>query len=162
MRGQGALEYFIIFSALLLVFSSVTLPQMINPANAASLDVLRVAQGRDAAGTIANAIDGVYANSEGAVITGTVHIDSRWSLKIESDPSTLTIGVGTSEGVENVIDNPRYEFGNLGLGGLENIVSNLPSGNYTVITEWTSDSKEGIDNSSIENRKIYIYINPEG
>lgn len=161
MRGQGAIEYFVIFSALLVVFAGVTISQMIDPGREASRDTLRVSQARSAVDTIANAIDGAYANSQGAVITEVVSLDATWDLRIDNVESKLIIGVSTSDGVKLVEDNLRYSFPNLGLGGLDNKLSSISPGSYAVIVEWTGDAKEGID-SALADDKIYIYINPGG
>lgn len=160
MRGQSAVEYMFILAAVLAIFAAVTVPQMVNPAQEASRDVSRVSQARAAVDAIANAINGVYANSEGAVMTEVVSLDSGWELQIDNDPPKLKLGVSTSGGTEWVEDNLRYGFHNLGLGGLDNSLSNISSGSYAVIVEWTSEGAEGIDDSALDNDKIYIYINP--
>lgn len=160
MRGQSAVEYMFIFGAVLAVFAAVTVPQMVNPAKEASKDAFWVSQARAAVDVIANAINGVYANSERAVMTEVVSLDGNWELQIDNDSPKLRLGIATYSGTEWVEENLRYGFGNLGLGGLDNSLSNIPSGSYVVIVEWTSEEAEGIDDSALDNDKIYIFINP--
>lgn len=162
MRGQGAIEYLTIFTAVLIVFAAVTIPRMVDPGRKAARDSLKVSQARSAADAITNAIDGVYANSQGAVITEEVYLDTAWDLQINNNPPRLRIGVWTSEGMENAWDNLRYGFPNLGLGELKDELSNIPRGSYSVIVVWTSYAKEGIDDSALNDNKIKIYINPGG
>lgn len=159
MRGQSAVEYMFILGALLAVFAAVTVPQMVNPAQEASKDASWVSQARAAVDLIANAINGVYANSEGAVMTEVVSLDGDWELQIDNDPPKLRLGIATYGGTEWVEENLRYGFYNLGLGGLDNSLS-ISSGSYVVIVEWTSEEAEGIDDSALDNDKIYIFINP--
>ncbi len=159
MRGQSAVEYMFILGAVLAVFAAVTVPQMVNPAKEASKDASWVSQARAAVDVIANAINGVYANSEGAVMTEVVSLDGDWELQIGNDPPKLRLGIATYSGTEWVEENLRYGFYNLGLGGLDSSLSISP-GSYAVIVEWTSEEAEGIDDSALDNDKIHIYINP--
>jgi len=161
MRGQSAVEYMFILAAILGVFAAITVPQMVNPARDASGDASQVAQARAAVDAIVNAIDTVYANSQGAVMAEVISLDRPWRLQITSDPPKLRLGVSTSDGTEWVEDNLRYGFPNLGLGGLDSSLG-VPPGSYTVVVEWTSEEIEGIDGGALENNRIHIYINPAG
>ncbi len=154
MRGQSAIEYVLILAAVMTVFASVTVFQMVDPASEASDDALRVARARSACDLIAGAINSVYANGEGAVRSVGVHLPTIENFGIIGDPPELRLQVWTTEGTENVADNLRY--------GFDNFLLNIPSGNYTVIVEWTSEEDEGICGENIAGDKIYIYINPVG
>jgi len=154
MRGQSAIEYVLILAAVMTVFASVTVFQMIDPASDASDDALRVARARSACDLIAGAINSVYANGEGAVKSVGVYLPTIENFGIIEDPPELRIQVLTSERVENVVGDLEY--------GFDNFLLNIPSGNYTVIVEWTSEEDEGINGENIADDKIYIYINPVG
>jgi len=149
-----------ILSAVLGIFAAITVPQMVNPAQKASKDTFLVSQAREAVNAIADAINGVYANSEGAVVTEVVSLDSGWKLRIDNDPPKLGVGISTSSGTEWVEENLRYGFYNLGLGGLDNYIPNIPSGSYIVVVGWISGGGEGIDGSALDDGKIYIRIDP--
>lgn len=160
MRGQGSIEYFTIFAAMLVLFAALTVSNMVNPTSEAARTSRQVAQARSAADTIANAINGVYANSGNAVTTEAVSMDRRWKLQIggTNDDWDLNVGINTPDGWKYVKENLRYSFKDQNFGELENSVS-ISSGTYAVIVEW-SDSKEGIDDSQVENERIYLYISP--
>lgn len=160
MRGQSAVEYMFILAAVLGIFAAITVPQMVSPAQRASKDTFLVSQARAAVDAIANAIDGVYANSEGAVMTEVVSLDSGWKLRIDNDPPKLGIGISTSNGTEWVEKDLRYGFYNLGLGGLDNYLPNIPSGSYIIVIERVGGGGEGLDGSSLNDGKIYIRIDP--
>ncbi|MFQ6129271.1 MAG: hypothetical protein ACE5OT_00475 [Candidatus Hadarchaeaceae archaeon] len=150
MRGQSAVEYLIIFSAVLVIFAVATLWQMINPAQEAGRDTLYLSQARSAADTIAWAVNSVYANGQGAVKSVSFTMDHSWSLYLENagGEENVRISIKTSERVENVRSNLRYGF-NANL-------QNLSTGTYTVIVEWPDNQ----ENLVKDNYKIYIYINP--
>ncbi|KXB00104.1 hypothetical protein AKJ42_01665 [candidate division MSBL1 archaeon SCGC-AAA261C02] len=151
MCGQGAIEYFTIVAALIVVFAGVTITQMVNPFSESAREEEQLAQAQVASDTIANAINGVYANSEGAVITEFVNVSKSWSLDLNSD--NLRVGVEIDGEMEWKESSLEY--------GFDNSIPNISSGNYTVIVEWPSDGTENINLDSA-NDKIYIYINPGG
>jgi hypothetical protein len=152
MRGQSSIEYMFIVAVVLAIFGAVTFAQMINPTSEASRDTLRVSQARSACDAIANAINGVYGNAEGATKTVSVSLPATWNLHLIGSPPTLKLGVQTSRGIENVESNLKYAF--------DDSLLNISAGSYTVIVEWSGARTQGIDNRAIENNKIYIYINP--
>lgn len=154
MRGQGSIEYMLIVGVILAIFASVTFAQMINPTSETSSDAQRVSQARYACDAIANAINCVYGNAEGATKTVGVDLPATWNLHLIKDTSTLRLGIQTSRGVENVESNLRYAF--------DDLLLNISAGSYTVIVEWSGTRDQGIDDRAIENKKIYIYINPPG
>lgn len=148
MRGQSAIEYLIIFSAVLVIFAVVTLGQMINPAQEAGRDTLYLSQARSAADAIAGAVNSVYANGQGATKSVGFSIDQCWSLQLTENK--LTINLETSSGTKNAESNLRY--------GFNDNLQNLSTGTYTVIVEWPGDQ----ENIVKDNYKIYISINPLG
>jgi len=158
MRGQTAIEYLVVFSAVLMIFASVTIVQMINPSKEAARDTLYLSQARSAADAIAGAIDTVYANGRGAVKSVSFPMDGSWNLQLDNIENKLRIIVGTSRGNENVEDNLRYEI----LGN--HLLPSIPSGVYTVIVEWPENKQkpENIDGRAITSGKIYIYIRLRG
>ena len=158
MRGQTAIEYLVVFSAVLLVFASVTLMQMINPSKEAARDTLYLSQARSAADAIAGAINTVYFNGRGAVDSVSFPMDGGWSLQLDNVRNKLRIIVETSKGNENVEDSLRYEI----LGN--HLLPSIPSGVYTVIVEWSENKQklENIDGCAVSSCKIYIYIRLRG
>lgn len=158
MRGQTAVEYLLIFSTVLVLFASVTIAQMINPATDAANDALYLSQARSAADAIAGAIDTVYSNGPGAVKSVSFQMDKSWSLELDNAEDKLRITVGISTGDENVEDNLRYDIDNY------HLLSGAPTGTCTAIVEWPDNSTvlENIDNSAIFDKKICIYIVPRG
>jgi len=158
MRGQTAIEYLLVFSAMILLLASVTMVKMINPAKDAASDTLQLSQARSAADAIAGAIDTVYADGKGAVKSVSFYMDGGWSLQLDNIENKLRIIVGTSKGNENVEDNLRYEIDNY------HSLSGISSGAYTVIVEWSENKQklENIDGRAVGNGKISIYIRPRG
>lgn len=151
MRGQGSIEYFTIVAALLVVFAGVTITQLVNPTSEAAREGEQLAQARAASDKIANAINGVYGSSEGAVMTESIYLSRSWDLETNSD--NLQIGIEIDGEMRWAKSNLKY--------GFDDSISNISSGSYTVIVEWTGDEDEGITLVS-ENNKIYVYINPGG
>lgn len=159
MRGQTAVEYLLVFSAVLVLFASVTIAQMINPASDAARDTLYLSQARSAVDAIAGAIDTVYANGQGAVKSVSFQMDKSWDLQLDNAENKLRIIVENSTGgLVNVEDNLWYEIDNY------HALSGITTGTYTVIVEWSNDNSvlENINGSAITNKKIYIYIRPRG
>ncbi len=158
MRGQSAVEYLLIFSAVLVIFAAVTFGQMINPAQEAARDTLYLSQARSAADAISGAINSVYANGQGAVKSVSFQMDRSWTLQLDNAKNKLRIIIETSTGSENVEDNLRYEIDNY------HSLSGIAAGTYTVIVEWPENSsiQENIDGSALVDKKIYIHIRPRG
>lgn len=158
LRGQSAVEYLIVFSAVLVLFGSVTFTLMINPSSEAARDSVYVSQARTAADSIAGAIDTVYANGRGAVKSLTVQMDRSWTIQIDNSKKVLRIIVGTSRGNENLEDNLQYEILSY------HALSNVSAGVYTVIVEWPENAVklENLYGGSLDNKKIYIYLKPGG
>lgn len=157
MRGQSAVEYLLVFSAVLIVFGVVTLGQMISPAKESARDTLRLSQARSAVDMIANAIDTVYANGPGAVKSVSFHMDGSWTLQLDNVKNKLRITVETSAGSKDLEANLRYEIDN------HHSVAGIVAGAYTVIVEWPEGSRlEGIGGGKLADKKIFIYIRPRG
>ncbi len=146
MRGQSAVEYLLLFSAMLAIFGVVTLGQMINPMQEAGRDTLYLSQARSAADAIAGAMNSVYANGQGATKSEGFSIDQSWSLQLTENK--LTISLEISSGTENVESSLRY--------GFNDNLQNLSTGTYTVIAEWSGDQ----ENTVRDGYKIYIRIKP--
>ena len=146
MRGQSAVEYLLLFSAMLAIFAVVTLGQMINPMQEAGRDTLYLSQARSAADKIAGAVNSVYANGQGATKSVGFSIDQSWSLQLTENK--LTISLEISSGTENAESNLRY--------GFNDNLQNLSTGTYTVIAEWPGDQ----ENTVRDGYKIYIRIKP--
>lgn len=152
MRGQGSVEYFTILTAILVVFAAVTITQMVDLSSGAARETEQLAQARGASDKIANAINGVYAqDSKSAVLTEFVYLSRPWSLKL--NPENLRIGIEIDGELKWVGSSLKY--------GFNNQISDIPSGGYTVIVEWSNDETETVNLNS-EDQKIYIYINPTG
>ncbi|MFQ5799674.1 MAG: hypothetical protein ACE5H0_13420 [Bacteroidota bacterium] len=146
MRGQSAVEYLLLFSAVLVIFAVVTLGQMINPMQEAGRDTLYLSQARSAADAIAGAVNSVYANGQGATKSVGLSIDQSWNLQLTENK--LMINLETSSGTENAKSNLRY--------GFNDNLQNLSTGAYTVIAEWSGDQ----ENIVRDGYKIYIRIKP--
>ena len=146
MRGQSAVEYLLIFSAVLVIFAVATLGQMINPAQEAGRDALYLSQARSASDAVAGAVNSVYANGQGATKSVGFSIDQSWNLQLTENK--LTISLEVSSGTESAESNLRY--------GFNDNLQNLSTGTYTVIVEWPGDQ----ENIVRDNYKIYIRINP--
>jgi len=146
MRGQSAVEYLLLFSAMLAIFGVVTFGQMINPMQEAGRDTLYLSQARSAADAIAGAVNSVYANGQGATKSVGFSIDQSWSLQLTENK--LTISLEISSGTENAESNLRY--------GFNDNLQNLSTGTYTVIAEWPGDQ----ENTVRDGYKIYIRIKP--
>lgn len=149
MRGQGSLEYFIILAAVFVVIGGVTVHQMVDPGTEVANDAEKLAHARSTCDTIANAINGVYANSEGAWTTEFIHFPFFWKLENQSD--NLRVGVETDEGWKWLESGLKYE--------LNVSRRSFSSGSYKVIVGWPATENEGIQ---VHGDNIYIYINPGG
>ena len=154
MKGQSAIEYVIILGAAMMVLGSVTVYQLVNPSSDASEMGLRRARAESACNAIASAIDSVYANGPGAVKSVVVSLPPLKKLEILRNPPRLVIQFEIYGGVENTEANIKY--------GFDSSISDVPSGSYAVVVEWSEEGLEGIDSRGLENGKIYIYINPGG
>ena len=157
MRGQAAIEYLLIFSAVLVVFTAVTITQIITPASDAARDSLYLSQARTAVDAIAGAINAVYANGRGAVNSVGLQMDKSWTLQLDSATNKLRIMVEISAGNENVEDNLRYKIEN-------NRSLDIAAGAYTVIVEWPENEnvREDLYGGALADKKIYIYIKTSG
>lgn len=151
MRGQGSIEYLLIIAAVFVVFGSITIPQLVNPSQETSRNVKDLAQARDACDKIANAINGVYSNSEGAVMTEFVQISRGWDLEMSKD--NLRIGL--------LIDNERVWVDSKLEYGFNTDVFDIQSGSYNVIVKWDEEKEEKIT-PKLENNKIQINLKPGG
>jgi len=149
VRGQVSLEYLLIIGLALIVLASITVAKMINPTSEGAGDVMRVSQARSMCDAIADAINGVYGNAQGATRTVWVHLSGTWDLWITKNPPKLWLGIRISYGTENVDDNLRYAF--------DNSLLNIPAGSYPVIVDWPTNGEDGI---TMVDNKIYIHINP--
>ena len=158
MRGQSAVEYLLVFSAVLVLFASVTMAQMITPAGEAARDALYLAQARTGVDAIAGAISTVYANAPGAVKSVSLQMDRSWTLQLDNIRNKLRVIIETSGGEKRVEANLRYQIDNY------HSISGIPSGTYTVIVEWSENKSilEGIDTRALTDKKIFIYIRPRG
>lgn len=150
MRGQAAIEYLLIFAAMLAIFATITWARMINPIQEAGRDTLYLSQARSAADAIAEAMNSVYANGQGAVKSVSFTIDRGWDLYLENagGEENVRMSIKTSERVENIKSSLKY--------GFNDNLQNLAAGTYTVIVEWS-----GTNNSlTLDGYKITININP--
>ena len=156
--GQAAVEYLLIFSAVLAVFTAVTITQIINPASDAARDSLYLSQARTAVDAIAGAINTVYSNGQGAVKSISLQMDRTWTLQLDNIRNKLRIMVEISAGVENVEDNLQYKIENY------HSISNIADGAYTVIVEWPENENvhEDLYGGALADKKIYIYIGRGG
>ncbi|MEM3519298.1 MAG: hypothetical protein QW179_04200 [Candidatus Hadarchaeales archaeon] len=152
MRGQTAVEYMILFSTAMLILGAVTVAQMISPATDAANDALYLSQARGAVDAIAGAIDAVYSNGPGAVKSVGFQMDTSWIIGIDNRWNTVFIIVTTSRGVENVVENLRYDFENL-------YYASCSSGYWTVVVEWSEAEMENLRVVG-GNRQIYLNIKP--
>lgn len=149
MRGQAAVEYMLIAAAVFAIFGSITFAFMINPSQRGSDDTTRRAQVESACNAISNALNDVYSNAQGATKTVAVSMAGVWNISFVKNPPSLKMSISTSSGTENVYEDLRYSF--------DNSLTNIPSGNYTVIVEWWENKAEQVVKSGT---KIYIRINP--
>ena len=150
MRGQAALEYLLIFAAMLAILATITWARIINPTQEAGRDTLYLSQARSAADAIAEAMNSVYANGQGAVKSASFTIDRGWSLYLENagGEENVRVSIKTSESVENIRSSLRY--------GFNDNLQNLSAGTYTVIVEWS----EANNSITLDEYKITININP--
>ncbi len=156
MRGQTAVEYLLVFSTALMIIALVSTYQMVDPAKTSSRDTLYLSQARAAVNAIGGAIDAVVSNGPGAVMGVSVQLDISWDLSLDNAENYLRISIDSATGVDNLLENVRYEIENL------NTVSGISAGFYTVIVEWsTSQTFENIRNDADDN-KIYIFLSPRG
>ena len=149
MRGQSSLEYLLIIGVALIILASITIIRVINPAYEDSSDVMRVSQARSTCDSIADMINGVYGDAQGATRTTLVHLSGTWNLRMTKNPPKLLLSISVSYGTENLDDNLRYSF--------DGSLLSIPGGSYPVIVDWPSNGNEGL---SMVDNKIYIHINP--
>jgi hypothetical protein len=149
VRGQSSLEYLLIIGVALIILASITVVRVINPASEGSSDVMRVSQARSTCDSIADMINGVYGDAQGATRTTVVHLSGTWDLRMTKNPAKLSLSIDVSYGTENLDDNLRYSF--------DGSLLTIPGGSYPVIVDWPSSGNEGV---SMMDNKIYINIKP--
>jgi len=156
--GQSAVEYLVVFSAVLALFTSITFTQMINPSSEAARDSLLLSQARASADSIAGAINTVYANGRGAVKSVAVQIDGNWTIELDNEKNVLRIIVGISTGNESLEDNLKYRIFSY------HTLQNVSAGLYNVVVEWPDNLTilEDIYGGALANKKIFVYIRPQG
>ena len=129
MRGQLSVEFIVVISGLLIILAAVTIP-MYNQARADAEKVSKLADAREAANTLANAINTVYATGVGSRQTveywlppGVVSVsfidgaenraDVRIELNLESDNLVQVSTILPSRGDENrvIVDNENFDVG---------------------------------------------------
>jgi len=158
MRGQAAVEYLLVFSTVLGLFATVTLFQMLTPATNASDDTTYMSQARSAVDAIGDAINTVYSNGPGAVRSVSFPMNVSWSLYLDNADNAVWVSVGTSSGTENMGENLRCDMDNY------HSLIEMSSGLYTVVAMWSDNASvhENLYKSSSDNKKIYVYIVPQG
>ncbi|MFN4133972.1 MAG: hypothetical protein ACK4GQ_06380 [Candidatus Hadarchaeales archaeon] len=154
MRGQSAIEYMILFSTAMLILGAVTVAQMVNPATTAANDALYLSQARGAVDAITGAINTVYSNGPGAVKSVGFQMDTSWIIGIDNRWDRVWIVITTSRGIENIVENLRYDFENL-------FYASCSSGYWTAVVEWSESKSESLMVVN-ENRQIYLNIKPRG
>ena len=129
MRGQLSVEFIVVISGLLIILAAVTIP-MYNQARADAEKVSKLADAREAANTLANAINTVYATGVGSRQTveywlppGVVSVsfidgaenraDVRIELNLESDNLVQVSTILPSRDDENrvIVDNENFDVG---------------------------------------------------
>ena len=158
MRGQSAIEYLLILAAMLLALTAVIYPHLIVPASNIADDTLHLSQARTAVQTIASAINTVYSNGSGAVTSASFQRDRTWDLRLDNAENKVILTVGTALARENLEEAILCHF-----RGSYSILGIVP-GMYTVIVDWSESqaSPENVYPGPIENKKIYVRINPTG
>ena len=158
MRGQSSLEYLLIFSAVVVALTLVTLTQIITPTSNAASESLQRSQALAAVEAIAGAIDTVYANGSGAAKSVSLQMDRSWMLQFDNAKNKIRVVVETSAGKENLEENLRYEFDNY------YSLPAIPPGTYTVIVDWPENrsQRENVYLDALVDKKIYVRINPYG
>lgn len=68
VRGQLSIEFLIVFTGLLIVVATVTMPTY-NQARSDAEKIAKLSEAREAANTLANALNTVYANGPGSKLT---------------------------------------------------------------------------------------------
>jgi uncharacterized protein (UPF0333 family) len=165
MRGQTAIEYMLIFSAMLGILAFVSIAQLVNPATDAANDSLYLSQAKSVVDAISGAIDSVCAEGPGAVNGVSFSIGSAWTLELDNENNKVRITIQTSDGEDNVEDNLRYNIDNYHSASLRAgiyIVAAVWSENDTVLENIDTGALENLDISEATDNKIYIYIRPSG
>lgn len=129
MRGQLSIEFIVVISGLLIILAAVTMP-MYNQARADAEKVSKLADAREAANTLVNAINTVYAAGVGSRQTveywlppGVVsvsfvygaenRVDVKIELDLESDNLVQVSTILPSRDDENrvIVDNENFNVG---------------------------------------------------
>lgn len=147
MKGQSSVEFLLLVATFLVVLATFTVPQMVNPVRSASQNLQAASQTKTACDEIANAINGVSSSRENSTDSLGASIPDNWSLKMESNPPTLKLGVQT--GGEAVWTKSSLKY------GYDQEVSDISAGSYIVIVE-----KGGTETITQTENKIYVRVNP--
>ncbi len=115
MRGQLSIEFIVVVSGLLIILATITMP-MYNQARADAERVSKLADAREAANTLANAINTVYAAGVGSRQT------------VEYWLPKGVVSVSFVDGAENRVD-VKIEL-NLESDNLVQVSTILPSSSY--------------------------------
>ena len=153
-RGQSVVEYLMIFSAALVLLTSVTLTQMILPSSEAAEKSLYLMQADAAADSIAGAINTVYANGQGSVRSLLVNVDCGWSLQLDNVKNVVRMMIWTSGVMENLEKEVEYRI------LYQHSLPKIAPGVYTVIVEWRNDknSPEAMYLDSSDSKKIHLNL----
>jgi len=154
--GQTAVEYLVVFSAALVFIALATTAAMIDPGKESAQNTLYLSQARNAADSIAEAINTVYINGPGAVKSVGIQMDTGWWIFFDNDSNAVKVSVGISSGTENLQSSVYYPIDNY-----HSVL--VSSGLHTVIVEWPSDPSIAENLFVIsENDLVYIYVQPGG
>ena len=158
-KGQSAIEYLLILSAMLFVLTAIVYPLLIVPARDSAGDTLTLSQARAAVQTIGNAVNTVYYNGRGAVMSGSFQMDKTWNLRIENGQNRVIIVVTDSSlTAENLGENLKYPVKS------QHSLTSIPPGTYTIIVEWPENGAlpENVWLGPTENKKLYIRMGSSG
>ena len=129
MRGQLSIEFLVVVSGLLIILATITIP-MYNQARADADKVSKLADAREAANTLTNALNTVYASGVGSKQTieywlpksvtsvsfvdgAENRVDVKIELNLESDNVVQVSTTLPSRDDENrvIVDNENFEVG---------------------------------------------------
>jgi len=119
MKGQFSIEFIVVLSGLLLILATVTMP-MYDQARADADKISKLADTREAANTLANALNTVYASGVGSKQT------------VEYWLPKGVVSVSFVDGTENRVD-VKIELG-LESDNVVQISTILPSKNYVAVS----------------------------
>jgi hypothetical protein len=157
MRGQTSVEYLLVLSIMLTLIYSISVAGMRDPARRAADNTLSLSQASAAADSMAAAIDAVYANGPGAVMSVGFETNGSWTLQLDNSGGVLRVRLSFASGPKDFDRALAYPIDNFHelTGG---------SGTYTAIVEWPTEAGavEELDGSELDNGKIFIRIKPRG